>query len=455
MNHLTHSAEERKQRFLSQSIALHGTKYDYSKVVYTTAREKIEIICPTHGSFFQLPDSHRRGIGCSKCGFEKSKPKEFSKRKSQEQFIAECKAKHNSYYDYSKVEYTGKDNNIVVTCPKHGDFSQKAGAHLTNGVGCKQCGTERAHAQFLHSTQDSIKKVVDVHSSKYGYSHLQAVFEFVKSLDPNLEVINGSRKIIPPLELDVVIPSKKIAIEFNGLYWHSEQAGKGRNYHLDKTLQCQEAGYQLLHIFEDEWLNNEAIVKARLRHILGYDNEQKYFARKLTVKQVSSPEAKEFFRATHIQGACTFSSAYGLYNEDQLVACISFGANRFTKEREIELIRYSTRGNVVGGFSRLLKAYLKDHPEVEGITSYSDKRWSVGNVYSKNGFEYAGSSQPGYFYVEPTSLTRINRVQCQKHKLPELLGEAFDPNLTEVQNMVAAGYVRIFDAGMDKWSFTR
>jgi hypothetical protein len=500
MNHYTHTTDQRKLLFLAQAKKIHGDKYDYSKVEYTNAKNKIEIICPTHGSFLQAPDAHRNGRGCPKCGIEKSATPGFDKRKTQEQFIEECNKIHNGKYDYSKVNYIGKVGKIVIICPEHGEFSQAPGNHLINKAGCPKCGIKKAHSHFLQTTQDFIRKARLVHGDTYDYSNSvytgkekpisitckihgtfnlikanhhylghkvgctkctmsgtskseQEIFEFVKSLDPALEVINGSRAIIPPLELDVVIPSKKIAIEFNGLYWHSEQAGKDRNYHLNKTLACEKAGYQLIHVFEDEWDQNKEITKSRLKHILGYDIQQKYYARKLELKRVENLAAKEFFSKTHIQGSCQFGIAYGLYSEGDLVACMSFGANRFTKEREMELIRYSTAGNVVGGFSKLLKAFLREFPEVEVLTSYSDKRWSVGGVYYKNGFEHTGISQPGYFYVDPVTLTRINRVRCQKHKLPALLGDKFDGTLTEVQNMVNNGYVRIFDAGMDKWSY--
>jgi hypothetical protein len=124
--------------------------------------------------------------------------------------------------------------------------------------------------------------------------------------------------------------------------------------------------------------------------------------------------------------------------------------NRFTKEAGVELIRYATSINVVGGFSRLLKHFIKSNPEVKAITSYSCRRWSQGNVYSHNGFVLTGISQPSYFYVKPGEEIRYNRVLFQKAKLADKL-EIFNPELTEVENMVNNGYYRIFDNGCHRW----
>ena len=264
-----------------------------------------------------------------------------------------------------------------------------------------------------------------------------------------LETVVGDRTIIKPLELDIVIPELKIAIEYNGLYWHSEQAGKDKGYHLNKLNLANKAGYRLIQIFEDEWINKRSIVESKLRHILGKDTDTKVFARKLTVSTVSSKEATTFFDTHHVQGGCSASKHYGLFNGDVLVACISFGVNRFTKEGGIELIRYATSCNVVGGFSKLMKHFQRQNPEVKSLTSYSDRRWSEGDVYEKNGFTLEGVSQPSYFYANNEGV-RYNRVLFQKHKLEKKL-TTFDPSKTEVENMLANGYFRVFDCGTHKW----
>jgi hypothetical protein len=498
MNH-TNSVAQRKQIFLNNAIEVHGDRYDYSKVVYTRAQEKVEIVCREHGSFWQTPDSHSRGpkCGCPACGKIKCIPKEFKVRLTQEKFLEQCLNAHGNYYSYEKTVYIGKTNNVTITCYKHGDFTQKAENHK-NGAGCPECGIEKAHNHFRASTEEFIRKSIKAHGNVYTYSNSvysgkdlpititckkhgdfildkanyhylghkqgcpkcsmagtskqeQEVVSFIKSL--GLTIIEGDRSIIKPFELDIVIPELKIAIEYNGLYWHSEQAGKDKNYHLSKLKLATEVGYRLIQIFEDEWVNNTSIVKSRLSHILGKGSLNKVFARKLTVSSISVKEANSFFEKHHIQGKCAARLAYGLFNNTELVAAISFGANRFTKEKELELIRFATSVNVVGGFSKLLSFFFKQNPEIKNLTSYSDRRWSVGNVYEKNGFKYAGSSQPGYFYANNEGI-RINRVTFQKHKLSSIL-KVFDPDKSEVENVIANGYFRIFDCGMDKWTLSK
>lgn len=508
MNHLTHSLEERKALMIQKAKNIHGDKYDYSKVVYTKAAAKVEIVCKIHGSFWQSLDSHTsRGVGCPSCGRDKLRNSGvFGKLKTNTEFIQECLEIHGGIYDYSKTKYTGKANKVIITCKEHGDFEQKAESHR-GGSGCPTCGIKKAHTHYLQTTEDFIRKSKEAHGDTYDYSSSEytgkdqpiivtckkhgpfllkkawhhylghpvgcqkcsnsgvskqelEVRKYIESILPefttsenfdvtNPDIIYNSRSFIAPLEIDILIPSKNIAIEYNGTYWHSEQAGKDRDYHLKKTEAVEAKGFKLIQIMEYEWQNSQEVVKSRLAHILG-KSTKKYFARKLTLQRVTRFEADEFFTRTHIQGRCAHSQAYGLYDGTTLVACMSFGINRFTKDGDMELIRYSTDGNVVGGFSKLLKEFRRNNPNIEALTSYSDRRWSQGGVYEKNGFKKVGVSVPGYAYVDKEG-KKYNRVTCQKHKLPGLLGDKFDAAKTETENMLAAGYVKMFDCGMDKW----
>ena len=497
MNH-TNSIEQRKNIFLAAAEEAHGDRYDYSRVVYIRAQEKVEIVCRDHGPFWQTPDSHSRGpkAGCPTCGRIKCRPVIFCQMLTQEEFLSQCKLAHGTRYSYYKTKYIGKTKHITITCIIHGDFLQKAETHKKGG-GCPACGIISAHNHFRATTEEFIEKSRKVHGDLYDYSKSeyigkhhpitiscskhgdfilpmaqrhylsgtnnfsgcpkcvttgsslmeQELANFVKSL--GLVTLENNRTIISPQELDIVIPELKIAIEFNGAYWHSEQAGKDKNYHLAKLNKTREAGYRLIQIFENEWVHKKEIVMNRIRHILGKDTQIRLYARKLVCKDVTPLQAREFFTKYHIQGPCSARVAYGLFKDDELVACMSFGVNRFTKEKGIELIRYATAYNVVGGFSKLLAHFKKRNTEVKSITSYSDKNWSIGEVYEKNGFKHIGRSAPGYFYSD-RDLNRVNRVSMQRHKLKDKL-EIFDESKTEVENVIANGYFRIFDSGQDKW----
>lgn len=150
------------------------------------------------------------------------------KKLSQEEFIERCKKKHNNYYSYDKTVYTGMSNDdyIIVTCPIHGDFQQKAGAHLY-GQGCSQC----AH---LISTQELELR------------------EFLGTIYEN-EMIFNSRAFIKPKELDIYLPDIKTAFEYNGNYWHALYEENDPGYHDYKRQLCKNAGITLIEVWGNDW----------------------------------------------------------------------------------------------------------------------------------------------------------------------------------------------------------
>ena len=124
------------EQFIEKARAVHGDKYDYSKVVYLGNKEKVNIICPDHGEFAQIPSNHTSNKrGCPECG--KNKLKE-AKRKTTEQFIEEARAVHGDKYDYSKVVYFDSHTDVIIICPDHGEFPQAPATHLANS-GCIKC----------------------------------------------------------------------------------------------------------------------------------------------------------------------------------------------------------------------------------------------------------------------------------------------------------------------------
>ena len=251
-------------------------------------------------------------------------------------------------------------------------------------------------------------------------------------------VLDGRR------ELDIYIPGKKLAIEFDGLYWHSEKCGKGRYYHLNKTLACERRGVRLIHVFEDEWLEKRELVKDRIRTIIS-GGETRIYARKCEVREVGAREAGDFLDANHLQGSDHSSIRYGLYFEDELVSVMTFGKPRFNKNYDYELIRFASRLGiqVIGGASKLLSHFKKRHSG--SIISYADRRYSTGGLYRALGFEKISESRPNYWWVGQG--TRLSRYQCQKRNLPKVLGDAFDESMSESENMAANGFCRMFDCG--------
>jgi hypothetical protein len=263
------------------------------------------------------------------------------------------------------------------------------------------------------------------------------------------EYLDDSRKdnvIINPNELDIFIPSKNIAIEYNGLYWHSELNGKDKKYHLDKTLKCKEKGIQLLHIFEDEWINKQEIVKSIIKSKLGILTNKK-FARKLEILEVSGEIASVFLSKNHVQGSADSRINICLTDGTDIYSILSLSKPRYNKNYEYELIRFCNliNFNIVGGFSKMLR-YFERKYEPKSILTYSDLRYGVGDVYEKNGFEFVNTSQPNYFYLDSSYSSRYSRIRFQKHKLSKIF-ENVDIDTTEWEIMRLNGYDRIWDCG--------
>lgn len=258
-----------------------------------------------------------------------------------------------------------------------------------------------------------------------------------------MPLLKNTKSVIDNRELDIYLPDKKIAIECDGLYWHSQKRGKTENYHLDKTKACEKQGIFLVHIFEDEWDEKKSIVKNRLKHILG-KSKYKIGARECDIREISFQRSEKFLNKYHIQGNSSSLIRYGLFKKNRLLAVMTFGKSRFNKKYDWELLRYCTipNFNIIGGASKLLSHFRKEHKG--SIISYADKRWSNGNLYRRLGFTELKDSSPNYFYTK--DIKRFSRNRFQKHKLSKLL-KNFNPDLTEKQNMLSNGYSIIWDCG--------
>ncbi len=282
--------------------------------------------------------------------------------------------------------------------------------------------------------------------------HEKEIVDYIKSL--GVDVIENDRELIKPKEIDIIIPSHKLCIEFNGIYWHNELY-VDKEYHLNKTKECESKGYELIHIFQDEWVNKKDIVKSIIRNRLSL-NQQRIYARKCTVQPIKNEHAKRFLNENHIQGNVNASVKLGLYYCNELVSVMTFGKNRKAlgqnhKYGEWEMLRFCNLMNrsVIGGASKLFKYFLKEY-YVEKITSYSDNRFFNGNLYENLGFNFSHTTKPNYFYV--INDRRENRFNYRKDVL---VSEGFDKNKTEHQIMLDRGIYRIYDCGNKKWVYEK
>ena len=287
---------------------------------------------------------------------------------------------------------------------------------------------------------------IDKRYAKSSSNGEREIAEFIESL--GLTVERNDRTVIPSrktrafYEIDILCRKEKLGIEYHGLWCHDgEEKAKD---HLWKTEKMRELGYDLIQIFEDEWRDKREIVKGIISARLG-KFDHKFQARKMNLATVESKIAREFLDANHIQGKIN-GEHIGLFDGDELISMVTIGRSRFkNRESEWELLRYATKigCSVTGGFDRLLKKILENR---ENIVTYCDLRLFSGKTYARTGTLLRVNPQ-GYSWVDPASFRRVNRVNLQKHKLPSILGEMFDPALTEKQNLEAAGYSQIWDCG--------
>jgi len=285
--------------------------------------------------------------------------------------------------------------------------------------------------------------------SKYkGYSIIEEEIMRLIQTNYNGIIIMKDRSILKGREIDIFLPQINLAIEVNGIYWHSEIWGKYKNYHLSKTEDCLNKGIHLLHIFDYEWLYKKDIVKSIILNKLGL-TPNKIFARKCEIKEVSSNDKKLFLNNNHMQGSCVSKINLGLYYNNELVSIMTFGKNRFKKDDTIEMIRFCNiiNTNVIGGASKLLKYYIKNY-QPQTIITFADRRYSLGKMYDTLGFNLNSFSKPNYFYWK--NLKIYSRMNFQKHMLKDKL-DKFDPLLSEYQNMLNNGFNRVWDCGNYKF----
>lgn len=281
------------------------------------------------------------------------------------------------------------------------------------------------------------------------------LYDFISSVLKDTMILCSDRSLIPPLEIDILIPSHNIAIEFNGIYWHSEINGnKDSLYHLNKTKLCNEKGIQLIHVFEDEWVEKQDIVKSIILSKLGIVNT-KVFARKCEIKEIKNKEAKEFLYNNHLQGEVNSKLCLGLYYDNQLVSLLTLGKSRYNKNYEWEILRFCNKLNTscIGGFSRLLNYFIKKY-NPESLITYADVRYSDGNLYQKNNFKLINISKPNFYYLTMQDFKRYSRLSFQKYKLKDKL-EFYDEELTAWENMQINNYDRIWDCGNYVFSYNK
>lgn len=261
--------------------------------------------------------------------------------------------------------------------------------------------------------------------------------------------VSSDRSVLAGREVDIYVPSAGVAIEFNGLYWHGDRF-KSRSYHRDKSDLARAAGVQLIHVWEDDWLERRGVVESMISRKLGVSTEDRVNARSLTKVILTTREARKFLDSHHLQGFSNGSEYYGLSEGGEVRAVLVM------KRRgggEWELVRFATNAIVRGGHSRLFKWFTEDHPEVERVVTFADQGVSDGGLYETCGFSRDRVLPPDYTYVVGRRRVHKFNYRLKRFRDDPLL--EYREGMSERELADINNIPRIWDAGKIRYVWTR
>lgn len=302
-------------------------------------------------------------------------------------------------WDFSYTVYRGMHETVDVFCNKigqngrpHGMFHPYA-QNLLNGTGCPKCSNNMSYDE-------------------------EAVRVFIERIVGEENVVKQTRTVLKNrYELDIYVPSYKIAIEYNGLIWHSEKKNKGRNYHLSKTKECREKGIRLYHIFEDEYCNNKEIVLSIISKIFNHYNGMNVInASECETKDISYKECRDFAEENSLFKTLRKRTFLGFYYNGQLVYSVQF---KFSDNGSI-LIDCVTENKeyVVKHIFEKVISYLKCNYNFNSIIFLLDRRWHSDlndDEITSSGFRLEKYTSPRHCYTNGHN-TRLKRLPKNNEK---------------------------------------
>lgn len=420
-----------------------------------TYRDKISFYCKEHGVYEQVISDHidyktgNKKQGCPKCGVVKRiqsrKENNRNNRPAYPSWFMEELA-----HEDDRIKALNKDLNwsdkIDFVCPIHGIYTQRVDAHIhlkegTRNQGCPSC------SKHLSKNEDEI-------------------YEFVKSLVPDIERRN--RSLIKEedsekfLELDIYIPSKKVAIEYNGSYWHGELNKKDNKIHLRKYQLCERQGIRLISIYDRDWKENKEKIKTFLKDL--FFPKVKIYGRCVEIHNIPIQEAKSFYNEYHLKGSgCHNKVSYGLFYKKELVSGMSFSKPNFGYQKNIEwdLTRYCVKPgySVIGGAENLFKTFLEEYSP-KSIVTYSDNDYFTGEIYARLGFQLDKITTIPYYWAKSDRVF-LDRQLCQVKKLkeryPDLYDQSVEKKVTNKEEYIMheLGFYKVYRSGNKKWIYSK
>lgn len=248
--------------------------------------------------------------------------------------------------------------------------------------------------------------------------------EYIKNLGFN--IVTNSKLTGNSQTYDIYVPERKIAIEYNGLYWHSERNGRGKDYHFDKLADCAKLGIRLIYIWDDLYTNHPRLVERYLRKELGVDKLKINF-NECTIQYIDTDTATEFLEENSMLGYRTALSHLGIYCNGNIEGLLSFN---MYNNGVCEIVQYSDIHYIIGGLSGALK-YILSKNNINTFYAASDNTISNGKEFKDSGFEFIEALEPDYYLY--SNGNRLLREEVSEY---EEYGEKS---------------IRIYDAGKLKW----
>lgn len=418
--------------------AMHGTLLLNDSVLLT---------CPKHGDFIKQVNNYldlqtgEKLSGCPKCNYSKYYESLSDNRFYPEWFIEDLY--YESDKERAKLGNLTTSEKTLFKCEKGHIYEQWVKSHIIlsrneRNSGCPYCSKNRSTGEI--NIEDYIKSLGLVTQHRRFFSSILQVFE-----------------------LDIYIPDKNVAIEYNGSYYHKtlpeDGYTKDRLYHNKKFYACRELGIQLISIFDVDWMYKQDKVKQYLKDKLTTNFITRIYARRCIIKEISKEEANLMYDKYHLLGHTSVQTiSYGLFFNNQLVSCMSFQKGRYKENKEPVwcLTRFVTKSDfkIIGGASRLLHKFEKEY-KPNSLVSYSDNDYFQGGVYSKLGFVCIGDTgSPRYYWY--LNNREIKREQCQLKYLakhyPDLYIESLSINGNkEDYIMIKLGAKKVHRSGHTKW----
>ena len=369
----------------------------------------------------------------------------------------------------------GSNTSVLWQCPVDSNHTWKATPYSRTAkkTGCPYCSGRK----IVPGVNDLATTHPTPHP-KTAKRYQMRLTEMVQALVPGSPVLSDDHTVLPSgKELDIVVPDHHLAIEFNDIFSHSEQAvferrakPRPHGYHAAKTREAREQGYQLVHMWEDDWLHRRELVLRALAHRLHAVDRlpdvlpdinplacQRLYARNLTVKLVHGGVARRFWQDNHLQGPVHCTVNIGLYDQDGVLRALlgigrkNHGSRVSLPDGTWDIQRYATLGVIVGGFTKLL-AHAETLVPVDTWTSWSDNDISDGGMYQAAGFTVDKRQAPSYSYVgRKTKWERVHRSTYTKQRFisdPDLV---YKSKQTEHKAALTNKLYRIYDAGKTRW----